>query len=546
MKLILESAFNHHGKPNVFRELIFCANRIKPHFFTFQLMTVDEFCTSDYKKYTLYQEHTIQPAAMLELVAECLDSEIIPLACALDGNSLELAINAGIRHIKLHATDIANLNLFDQIANSNDVEVFLETQAATSFEIKKALDFLGEKVVCLFHGFSDYPTELADVRFNTIDFFEKEYGPYGIHFGYADHSRDIDLAVTASAAKGIEYLELHLTNNRALRNFDWEVSYEECELMCAKLRMERLREFFGTEGRALSLTERRHRPIIHKKYIDGEWLRSDAGFDYWTTVFSDPRIDFSIAVIARLKSKRLTKKALKSWTNDLSITAYILDSFSKIHPTTLATSYLEEDDELAEALSKWDVLRGTPLSVADRLLDVGLRHRSKYVVRITGDNPLTDTKVFEDCLDVATQNDYDYVRAVGLPLGLSAEIIKTETLWNACTSGLESAQTEYLSWQILNNRNFKKAVINYTDIPEEYCELRATIDYEEDYTILKEAFLTSQREESSVLRLLLENRVKFESEKASLKLPGGESLSLVDYENLWRLNSEVIEKQYLE
>lgn len=545
MKLILESAFNHHGKTAVFKELIQCANRIQPDFFTFQLMTVDEFCVKDYKKYDLYQEHTIPPAEMLQLVTELLDKEITPLACTLDNKSFELTLNAGIRHIKLHATDISNLDLIERITKVDDIKVFLETQAATSFEIKKALDYLGDKVVCLFHGFSDYPTELADVRFNTFDFFEKEYGNYGLNYGYADHSRDIDLAVTACAAKGVGYLELHLTNDRRLRHFDWEVSYEESELKYAKLRMERLQKFFGTEGRALSAVERRHRPILHKKYLNGTWLRSDSGRDYWTTIFSEPKIDFSIAVIARLKSKRLTKKALKHWHHDFSITGYLMERFSKICPTTLATSYLDEDDELAEAMGNWDVLRGTPLSVADRLLDVGLRHRSKYVIRLTGDNPLTDTQVFDDCLQVALENDYDYVRAVGLPLGLSAEIIKTETLWSAIAGGLESAQTEYLSWQILIDSAFNKAVIKYTDVPEAFCELRATIDYEEDYTILKEAFGTSLNEGSSVLQLLLEGRVKLESEKASLKLPGGETLSLREYEDLWESNSTVIEKRYL-
>ena len=221
MKLILESAFNHHGELDVFKELIYVANRIKPHFFTFQLMTVDEFCAKDYKKYSLYDEHTIKPAVMLKMVDDLLDKEITPLACTLDSTSLELALKAGVRNIKLHATDITNLNLIQRIVQFDDVQVFLETQAATSFEIKKALDNLAGKVICLFHGFSDYPTEFADVRFNTLDFLRKEYGSYGVKFGYADHSRDIDLALTASAAKGLDYLELHLTNDRGLRNFDW-------------------------------------------------------------------------------------------------------------------------------------------------------------------------------------------------------------------------------------------------------------------------------------------------------------------------------------
>ena len=104
-------------------------------------------------------------------------------------------------------------------------------------------------------------------------------------------------------------------------------------------------------------------------------MRADHGPTYYEKLYEGyQKENIVTAVIARLKSTRLKKKVLLDFHNDTMVFDLInyvnRSKFSK--KTILATSYVEEDDELAQEAAKREVpvYRGHPLVVIDRLLDI--------------------------------------------------------------------------------------------------------------------------------------------------------------------------------
>ena len=72
---------------------------------------------------------------------------------------------------------------------------------------------------------------------------------------------------------------------------------------------------------------------------------------------------------------------------------YIYDRLHTFFPTVIATSNLPSDDILIHP--DYQTIRGSADSVIDRLLQAGIEYRSKYVFRVTADNPCTDPEMMQ-------------------------------------------------------------------------------------------------------------------------------------------------------
>ena len=177
----------------------------------------------------------------------------------------------------------------------------------------------------------------------------------------------------------------------------------------------------------------------------------------------------------------------------------------------------------------------------DRLLLVAHAAKSKYVVRVTGDNPLTDPQILDDLVMICESYGLDYARCINVPLGMSPEVFRSERLWKAYEAGMSPNDSEYISWLVLEDDSFKKGVLQYNDI-EDYSSYRCTVDYEEDYNRCLRFFEASDSKniQDSLSIKLVPSFLR--SDSALLKLPNGNSISLNDYNNLWKENSIVINK----
>jgi N,N'-diacetyllegionaminate synthase len=484
MKIIAETAFNHCGSIEYLKKLISAASRASADYVTVQIFDLEYFCEKKYERYDIYKNTCFNKSEWKEVFLHCKEQKISLIPCPLDIQSLKFCYENGHQNLKIHATDITNVDMLSYISERPDIKIFLETQCATNIDIQFALSYINNNVVCLLHGFSDYPTETQNLRLNSLGFLKEKYG-YPV--GFADHSTDTTEIPLMCLAKGVEFLEKHITISRDDRNYDWQVSLEEEDFLIMVKKVHKYYKSLGPTIKHPTKKEANYRNVLYKKYKNDTFIRSDNGNDYLTSCFNSlTKKKAGIALIARLKSKRLHKKVLKPFHKK----SIILDLYENLEKSKyscfLATSTLKEDDELCNLflLDKKNYFRGNPNSVLERMLSLALQEKWGAVFRVTGDNPLTNVDLLDNMVDLLIRKDLDYVRVNNCPFGTTAELFSTKYLWELYLNMDNTDNTEYLSWYVLLDKNCKKGSIDILS-QKDLKYHNFSIDYEKDYDFCK-------------------------------------------------------------
>lgn len=537
MKIIAESAFNHNGSLEYLKELAKEAKNTKTDYFTVQVMDVAAFCVKGYSKYKIYEENTLSFEEWGIFFAFCREIELSVVPCVLDIPSFEYCYKKGFRFLKIHATDITNRTMLEEMITYNDLTFILETQCATDIELKYALSIIGDKVVCLMHGFSNYPTEVEDLNLNTLDYFASEYPKYKT--GLADHSLDIDKVPLMVLAKGCDYLEKHITLSRNNRKFDYQVSLYPHEFSAMVSFVRHYEKALGNFMKHPTNTELTYRNVMYKKTLgNGVFKRADDGDDYITSKFNSfKKEDVGIALIARLKSKRLPLKVTKTFLDTFLIDFLYtrLNSSKKVKKTFLATSNLKEDQPLAQIGydNEYNVFLGHAVSVIDRMLALSLQEEFGGIFRVTGDNPFTDIDLIDQMVTMFVDEDLDYVRVNNVPFGVSAELFSTKYLWKLYLNMENPMNSEYLTLFILNDNNARKGCI---DIESEVVDLKyinLSVDYQEDLdrVVSLASKIDAKNAYNINLKDILSNidTFKREDKNKMIKLPEGEEIQFSNF-----------------
>ena len=540
MKIIAESAYNHQGNFNYLKQLALAAKKAHADFFTVQMMNVEEFCTKDYSKYQLYKDTEFTENQWIELFNYCgeIDLEVIP--CTLEKSSFDVAYNYGYRLVKIHGTDLTNTPFLQYIKDKGDCKILLETQCSTDFEIKQTVETFGDIIECLFHGFSNYPTEPNEHHLLALTYLSDKYK---LNIGFADHSLDTQILPCMAMALGCNYLEKHITIHRNDRQFDYQVSLEPHEFAILVSTIAHYHQALGKPIKHPVKSEKGFREILFKKYLgNGVFKRDNDGKTFIESeIEAFDKTNVTAALIARLKSKRLKLKVMKPFgENESIISLYkrLTVNCKNIKHIELATSYLAEDEPLAELFEqkKLPHYEGHPESVIDRLLEVAYKNQSAAVFRVTGDNPFTDPVLMDKMVKIMLEQDVDYVRVNNVPFGVSAELFKTDYLWKLYLQMEDPFVSEYLSWFVLKDSTSRKACIEFKCDKPFAKFVNLSIDYPEDYEYATSVLnnINKQPFETITLKNVIDNitdehvvdLTKF------IKLPDGISILYSDYMKL--------------
>ncbi len=540
MKVIAESAYNHQGNFDYLKKLAVAAKEAGADFFTVQMMNVEEFCTKEYSKYQLYKDTEFSETQWKDLFKYCNEIGIPLIPCTLEKASFDLAYDFGYRVVKIHGTDLTNDFFLKYIKDKGDCRIILETQCSTDYEIKNAVAKFGDIIECLFHGFSNYPTEPNEHNLLALNYLKNRYN---LQTGFADHSLDTQIIPCMAMALGCSYIEKHITLHRSDRQFDYQVSLEPHEFSIMVNTLRQYNQSLGKPVKHPVKSEKGYRNILFKKYFgNGVFKRDNEG-----KTFIESEIDtfdknnITAALIARLKSKRLKLKVMKPFGEDESIISLykrLVKNCKNITHIELATSYLLEDEPLAELFQQKNLphYEGHPESVIDRLLEVAIKNKSAAVFRVTGDNPFTDPVLMDRMVTIFKEQDVDYVRVNNVPFGVSAELFKTSYLWKLYLKMNDPFVSEYLSWFVLNDEECKKACIEFEDERAFVKYVNLSIDYPEDYeyatSVHKRINITPF--EDITLKDLLNNITDKHIVDITkfIKLPGGINILYSDYMKL--------------
>ncbi|MBN8704511.1 MAG: N-acetylneuraminate synthase family protein [Bacteroidetes bacterium] len=539
MKIIAESAFNHQGNLDYLLKMASAAKLAGADLFTVQIYNTEKFCVKEYSKYKICLDTQLTPANWDQLFAHCRTIELNLIPCILDDDALEIIKPYNFPIVKIHATDLLNEPFLKKISQLN-YKILLETQCATIKDIELALGWVGDKIEAIFHGFSNYPTELDDMNLDALDFLRSKFNK---PVGFADHSLDSLGIPVMLLAKKVDYLEKHITLSRNDRHFDWQVSLEPDEFTIMVSNIRKYTKALGSGYKHPVKNELPYRTIMYKKFVTGSngelsIIRSDNGQTYYEWNYDSFDKNRVVgAIIARLKSQRFKQKVLKPLHNDMLIFDLIerVKTSAFLGNVILASSYLEEDKPLLDEAKKRNIptYGGDPLSVIERLISVAEQEKAYGVFRITGDNPLTDPTIIDRMISLFRENQLDYVRTNNLPFGITAELFSVKYLTSLMIEMDDPRQSEYLTWFVLKDTKGKKGALDFKSDHRELFKVNYSVDYEADYNRVKsllsrigkidfKAITLKEIIEKSDFNELLDLN-------SEIKLPGGVKMKYIDF-----------------
>mgnify|MGYP001248979847 FL=1 len=201
-----------------------------------------------------------------------------------------------------------------------------------------------------------------------------------------------------------------------------------------------------------------------------------------------------IIVQARTGSSRFPNKVMRE-INGIPIIELLLKRLTQSKKTqkiVVATTKEKKDDLLFKFIKKigFDCYRGSEKDVLQRYFEAAKIYKADYVVRVTGDCPLIDPQIIDECLKIIQLKKADYVSNIfpsTFPDGLDVEVISFSTLKKINRLANSFAQREGVTKYIRDNeKNFK--IINFKKRGEDLSKLRLTVDEEEDLILVKKIF----------------------------------------------------------
>ena len=167
-----------------------------------------------------------------------------------------------------------------------------------------------------------------------------------------------------------------------------------------------------------------------------------------------------------------------------------LSKSKELDEIVVATSKNSEDDKLAQHVESigYKCYRGSEDNVFSRYINAGKKIKAEILVRITGDCPLVDPKIVDDCIVNFKKSKVDYYTNTfppTFPDGLDVEVFKLDTLTKIQNFNLSKEDKEHVTKFIIDNNTFTKKNLSNG---ENLSHLRWTLDEKEDFSVISKIF----------------------------------------------------------
>jgi spore coat polysaccharide biosynthesis protein SpsF len=207
-----------------------------------------------------------------------------------------------------------------------------------------------------------------------------------------------------------------------------------------------------------------------------------------------PRPRVVAVVSARMASSRYPGKALVPLAGRplLAVLLERVASSRGVDDVVLATSNNRENDVLARLAAEggFGVFRGDEDDVLRRHVECAHALGAAHVVRVTGDNPLTDIETLEHlvALHLGGGADYTYVPGDALLMGILPEVVSAAALERSWHRGEERHRSELVTLYIKEHPDEFR--IRTSELPEGLYrpQYRLTVDEAEDVALMQGLF----------------------------------------------------------
>lgn len=197
-------------------------------------------------------------------------------------------------------------------------------------------------------------------------------------------------------------------------------------------------------------------------------------------------------VQARLGSVRLPEKVLRQIADKPLIELLLtrLSCSTEIDKIVVATSEEPLNNKLqlfVESLG-FQCSRGSEKDVLKRFYESAKYFNADIVVRITGDCPLIDSRLVDQCIQGFKDANVDYFSNIDpatFPDGLDVEVMSFIALERAHLEAVSSLDREHVTTYIRNTDSFLKSSIQYS---QDLSHVRLTVDEPEDLNVVTKIF----------------------------------------------------------
>lgn len=195
-----------------------------------------------------------------------------------------------------------------------------------------------------------------------------------------------------------------------------------------------------------------------------------------------------VTIAVRMKSVRLPRKAMADIAGQ-SMISHLIERVQQAkvpQAVILCTSCLLEDAVLIEEAEKFGIscIAGDPDDVFQRFLEAASREKADHVVRVTGDNPLTDATYIDRLIQKHLARENEYTTVEGLPLGTASEVISVTALKRARAVLEHQAESEYMTFLVNDPRKYKVGIL-MADATLRRPHYRLTVDTSADLELIR-------------------------------------------------------------
>jgi len=155
------------------------------------------------------------------LVKQCIDASVIPCVSVFSIESLQRAIKAGFKIIKIPSGEVTNIPLLREVA-LKEIPVIISSGMSNWEELDNAINIFKNSNLCVLQCTSMYPTPPEKVGLNILLELKKRYD---IPYGLSDHTLSGATSISA-VTLGAQVIEKHFTISKKLYGPDARFSLE--------------------------------------------------------------------------------------------------------------------------------------------------------------------------------------------------------------------------------------------------------------------------------------------------------------------------------
>ncbi len=535
--IIAEIANTHCGDYNKLLKLVNIVSSSDTSIVKFQIFKTYERAEKNTKDWSIFSRLELSELQWKKIVKVCKKKKLFIVAEIYGGESLNFCKSINIDAYKIHSEDSLNYSLILKTLKTLK-PILISIGGLKKLEILNLIKRLSKykNQIILMTGVQSFPTPtISHSIFEVIDLIKK----FKFKVGFADHVEGdtfmSECIAYMAISAGASIIEKHFTYKRELKWIDYHSSLSEKKFVNFTKNFNKYKKILDHNLNTFNLDEKKYRKMFKKYPVIQKDLKIGDAVLSKDIIFKKLKSSKNIIKLYDIENKKIIKKLKKNTVIDhgyfekkngviivvrnlsgrlknksllkidksetIKIVIDRAKQIKNIDHIILATTN-DKSDNIFKKIAKEtgiEFFRGSADNVADRFYKCSKKFNLDNIIRITGDALLFDYEMINIALDEHIKKNNDVTFIKNLPFGTAKEMFTFETIESLAKNIRYSNNSEYLEFYLDNHRYFN---VGYVKSKYKFNKnLRLTLDYKEDYLLLKKIFLSFSKEKRNIITI---------------------------------------------